>query len=78
MYMGLQEMLFKKMLASKMKGVPEAEQQKIFDMIEKNPDLFQKIALEVQSAMKGGKDQMTAARDVLEKYKSELSGLAGK
>ncbi len=61
-----------------MKGVPEAEQQKIFDMIEKNPDLFQKIALEVQSAMKGGKDQMTAARDVLEKYKSELSGLAGK
>lgn len=76
--MGLQEMLFKKMLASKMKGVPEAEQQKIFDMIEKNPDLFQKIALEVQSAMKGGKDQMTAARDVLEKYKSELSGLAGK
>ncbi len=76
--MGLQETLFKKMLASKMKGVPEAEQQKIFDMIEKNPDLFQKLALEVQTATKNGKDQMTAAREVMEKYKDQLQGLAGK
>ena len=69
-------MLFKKMLASKMKGVPQEEQDKIFAMIEKNPDLFQNIAMEVQMLTKNGMDQMTAAQKVLEKYKTDLSGLA--
>ena len=38
-----------------MKGVPQAEQDKVFTMLEKNPDLFQKIGLEVQEEMKHGK-----------------------
>jgi len=38
--MSLKTFFLKKMLASKMKGVPQAEQDKIFEMIEKNPDLF--------------------------------------
>jgi len=64
------------MLASKMKGVPEAEQEKIFNMIEKNPDLFQKIGAEVQEKMKlEGKDQMTAAMEVMQKHKDKLQGL---
>ncbi len=64
------------MLASKMKGVPEAEQEKIFNMIEKNPDLFQKIGAEVQEKMqREGKDQMTAAMEVMQKHKDQLKGL---
>jgi len=64
------------MLASKMKGVPEAEQEKIFNMIEKNPDLFQKIGAEVQEKMKlEGKDQMTASMEVMQKHKDKLKGL---
>lgn len=59
-----------------MKGVPQAEQDKIFDMIEKNPDLFQKIGAEVQEKMqKEGKDQMTAAMEVMQKHKDQLQGL---
>ena len=65
----------KKMLASKMKGVPQAEQDKIFTMLEKNPDLFQKIGLEVQEEMKKGKDQMSATMEVVKKYESDLKGL---
>ena len=76
--MGLQQMLFKKMLASKLKGVPEAEQQKIFDMIEKNPDLFQKIALDVQAFTQGGMDQMSAVKKAMEKYRDELAKIAPK
>ena len=70
--MGLQDMLLRKMLQSKMAGVPKEEQDRIFDIIQKHPDLFQKIGLEVQSAMKSGKDQNAAVMDVIAKYKDDL------
>ncbi len=74
--MSLKNFFLKKMLASKMKGVPQEEQDKIFNMIEKNPDLFQKIGTEVQEKMqKEGKDQMTAAMEVMQKHKDQLQGL---
>ncbi len=65
----------KKMLKSQLKGVPEEYQDKLIDAIEKNPDLFKKIADETQEKMKSGKDQMKAAMEVMEKYKSELQGI---
>jgi BMFP domain-containing protein YqiC len=73
--MSVKNFLLKKLLASKMQGVPQAEQDKIFGMMEKNPDLFQKIAEDVQSEMKNGKDQMAATMDVVKKYEAELKGL---
>lgn len=73
--MGLKSMLMKKMLQSKMKDVPPEQQDKIFAMIEKNPDFFQKIALEVQEQIKQGKDQMTATMDVMSKYQDDLKGM---
>ncbi len=71
----LKEFLMKKMLKSQMKGIPEAEQNKIIGIVEKNPELFQKIALEVQESMKSGKDQMSATMEVTKKYETELKGL---
>lgn len=65
----------KKMLQSKLKDVPKDQQDKILMAIEKNPELFQKIALEIQQEVKGGKDQMAAAISVMEKYKGELQQL---
>ena len=62
-------------MASQLKGVPQAEQDKLFAMIEKNPDLFQKIALEVQEEMKKGKDQMTATLEVSKRFEDELKNL---
>lgn len=58
-----------------MKGVPQEEQDKLFTMIEKNPELFQKIALEVQEEMKKGKDQMAATMEIAKKYEANLKGL---
>jgi 2-oxo-4-hydroxy-4-carboxy--5-ureidoimidazoline (OHCU) decarboxylase len=73
--MGIKTFLMKKMLASKMQGVPQADQDKIFTMIEKHPDLFEKIALEVQEEIKKGKDQMSATMEVVKRYESQLKGL---
>lgn len=65
----------RKMLASQMKGVPQAEQDKIFDMIQKNPELFQKIGLEIQNEVKKGRDQMAVTMEVVKKYEDELKKL---
>lgn len=73
--MSIKDFLMRKMLASKLKGVPQAEQDKLFSMIEKNPELFQKIAIEVQEEMKKGKDQMTATMEVSKRYENQLKGL---
>lgn len=64
--------LMKKLLKSKMKDIPEAEQEKILNAIEKNPDFFQNIATEVQTKMKEGKDQMTATMEVMKKHQEDL------
>lgn len=73
--MGLKNFLMRKMVQSKMKDVPPDQQEKILAMIEKNPDFFQKIALEVQEKMKQGKDQMAATMEVMSKYQDDLKGM---
>ena len=64
--------LLKKMLKSQLKEVPEAEQDKIIKMVEKNPKLFHTIAKEAQDKIKGGKDQMTAMMEVMQNHQEEL------
>ena len=65
----------RKMMESKMKGIPQDQQEKMILMIEKNPELFQKIAIEMQEEMKKGKSEMDAAMAVMPKYKHELQKL---
>lgn len=69
---GLKNLLLKKMMKSQLKGVPEAEQNRIIDAVLENPELFEKIGKEVQEKVKGGMDQMTATMRVMEKYKADL------
>jgi hypothetical protein len=73
--MSIKDLLLRKMLQSKMKGIPVEEQEKVFSMMQKNPELFQKIAVETKQAMDTGKDQMAAVKTVMEKYKDQLSDL---
>jgi len=68
-------MLLKKMMKSQMKDVPLEQQEKMLEMIEKNPTLFENIALETKALVDGGLDQMSAAMRVAEKYKDELKKL---
>ncbi len=65
--------LYKKML--KAKGVSEDQADLAFKMMEKNPDLFKKIATETQAEVKKGKDQTQAAMELMAKYRSELEKL---
>lgn len=71
----IKEFLMNKMIQSKLAGIPAAERAKIISAVEKNPDLFMKIAEEVKISIKSGKDQTTAAMEVMKKYESEFKGL---
>lgn len=71
----LKSFLMKKMMKSQMKGVPEDQQEMAMEMIEKNPELFQKIGLEIQEEMKKGGNQMAVAMKIMKKYQSELQGI---
>jgi hypothetical protein len=68
----LQNFMLKQMLKSKMKGVPQAEQERIFAMIEKNPDFFKKIGDEVEKRKKSGQSEMEATMQVMREHQSEF------
>ncbi len=70
----------RKMLERQMKDVPKEDQEKMIAMITKNPELFQKIALEVKAKVEGANgspkmDQMKATMEVMKNYEEELRGL---
>ncbi len=71
----LKNLLLKKMIKSQLKGVPEDQQEKILKVITENPELFQKIALEIRDEMKKGKEQMVATMEVMQRYQNELKGI---
>lgn len=66
--------LLKKMLRTQ--GVPEAQIEMVINMMEKNPELFKKIAEEIQGKIKSGMDQEAASMEVMQKYQDELKKLA--
>ena len=67
-------LLLKKML--KAQGLPDDQIDMVIKMMEKDPDLFKKIAEEIQQKIKGGMDQQAASIETMRKYEQELKRLA--
>ncbi len=67
--------VMRKMLEAKMKDVPSEDRDKIFSMLEKNPELFTQIARDVKAKTDSGMDQMKAVMEVMQKYQAELNAL---
>ena len=65
--------LLKKMLRTQ--GVPEAQIDMVLTMMEKDPELFKKIAKEIEEKIKGGMDKMEASQKIMQKYEAELKKL---
>ncbi len=68
----------KALIKRQMKGVPEAEINKIFEMIEKNPDYFKQMAEQIQAKMKQGMSQEEAAKAVMVTDKNKIQEMFGK
>ena len=58
-----------------MKGVPEAQIDMFVGMMEKNPELFQTIAKEIEEKTKAGMSQEQASMLVMKKYEAERKKL---
>lgn len=65
----------KKMLNAKLSQLPKEEREKALRAIEGNPELFAKIAGEMETAMKSGKNQAAVAMEIAQKYGEELKRL---
>jgi len=75
MFSKLKNAAMKKLIQSQMKNVPADQQQMIMELVEKKPELFQKIAKEMQAELKtNNNNQMAAAMKVLPKYQAEIAG----
>lgn len=71
----IKNFLVRKLIESKMKDVPADQREMIIGLVEKNPELFQTIAKEVEMEMKSGKDQMAATMAVMQRHQTELQAL---
>ena len=67
--------MLKQAMKAKMKDVPEAERDKMLELVEKNPEFFKKIGDEVQKRVKAGQSEMAATMVVMREHQSELQKL---
>jgi 2-oxo-4-hydroxy-4-carboxy--5-ureidoimidazoline (OHCU) decarboxylase len=66
--------LMRKMISRQLDkaSIPEAEKEKFLRLVENNPDLVQKLAVEAQVKIKEGKDQMSAMMEVMQTHREEI------
>jgi len=71
----LQKALMRKMIESQGKNLPVELRETLVSAADKNPELLIQIGQEIAAATKQGKDQMTAAKEVMEAHRAELETL---
>lgn len=67
----------KALIKRQLKNVPQAELDKIFEMIEKNPAFFQQMAESIQAKMKTGMSQEEAAKAVMQESGEDMKKVMG-
>ncbi len=68
----LKNLLIKKVIKAKMKGVPDEQVDAIIAVVEKNPDLFKKIDSEIKAKVKAGRSEMVASMEVMRLHQAEI------
>ncbi len=73
--MGIRDFFVKQAVKHGTKNLPKAQAEALQMAVEKNPELFSKIAKEIEALKKTGKPEEYAAFDVMKKYQKELQAL---
>ena len=68
----------KQAMKSQLKNVPKEQQDKIMELIDKNPEFFTQLAEKVKRKVDSGKPQMAAVMEVMQDNKEELQKMMGK
>lgn len=70
--MGIKDFFVRKMMESKLKGMPPAQRDMVIKLVQENPDLFKKIESEIKQKTKEGKSETAAAMEVMHKFQGEI------
>jgi hypothetical protein len=73
--MGIRDFFVKQAVKHGTKDLPKDQQEALSAAVDKNPELFAKIAKEIEALKKQGKPEMYASLDVMKKYQKELQDL---
>lgn len=73
--MGIRDFFVKQAVKYGTKDLPKDQQELLRVAVDKNPELFSKIAKEIDALKKQGKPEMYASLDVMKKYQKELQKL---
>jgi mRNA-degrading endonuclease RelE of RelBE toxin-antitoxin system len=65
----------KQMMKKQLKQLPKDQQEKIMAAFEKDPEFFKNLATDIQAKIKEGKDQQTAAMEVMMSHQEKLADL---
>ena len=68
----IKEFLLKQVIKRQLKGVPEAEIDRIIGLVEKNPELFKKTGDEIKAKVKAGRSEQAASMEVMRAHQGEL------
>jgi hypothetical protein len=71
----IKEFFLKQVIKFGAKDLPKDQKEMLMSAVEKNPELFNKIAKEIEVLKKQGKPEMYASLDVMKKYQKELQEL---
>ncbi len=71
----IKEFFLKQAVKYGTKNLPKDQQDMMLKAVEENPELFEKIAKEIEVLKKQGKPEMYASLDVMKKYQKELQAL---
>ena len=71
----IKEFFIKQAVKHGTKNLPKDQQAMLQKAVEKDPELFAKIAKEIDILKKAGKPEMYAALDVMKKYQKQLQAL---
>lgn len=73
--MSIRDFFVKQAVKRGTKDLPKEQQEALSIAVEKNPELFAKIAKEIEELKKQGKPEMYASLDIMKKYQKELQEL---
>jgi hypothetical protein len=65
----------KTLLKRQLKGVPDDQIDMFITVVEQNPELFKRIAEEIQAKVGAGMSQQDAAMKVMESHRTELTAI---
>lgn len=64
-----------KLMEKELAKLPIEQREMVMNMVQNNPQVFEKIAKEVEALKKAGTNEMYATMTVMKKYQSELASL---